>query len=153
MGAFLAWVGWVFVSYLWHSYQRAATMDGWIATSCRIESLEVDSSQPNQRGFPKHRLQVAYRYTYEGRDYTGDRIKRLPTEASDPRKLKRPIESYAAGTETVCYVDPADPASAVLKKDSKAPLYTIWFPCLFIVGGLGIALSALLPRRLVTRDP
>ena len=78
--------------------------------------------------------------------YTGSRLKRLPTEVSDPRKLKNHIENYAVGTETICYVDPDAPEMAVLKKDSKAALYTIWFPCLFIVGGAGMIFTALFRR-------
>ena len=36
---------------------------------------------------------------------------------------------------------------AVLKKDTKAALFSIWFPCLFIVGGAGMILSALFRRN------
>ena len=45
--------------------------------------------------------------------------------------MKEYIEDYAVGTETTCFVDPDAPERAVLKKDSKAALYTLWFPCLF----------------------
>jgi hypothetical protein len=43
----------------------------------------------------------------------------------------------------VCFVNPADPSFAILEKDSKAVIYTIWFPGLFVVGGLGMAVQAL----------
>lgn len=143
MGLVLVVVGSVFVDYLWSSHRRAAVMDGWVETPCRIESFEVDDTQVNQRGMPKYVLELAYRYQWNGHDYVGRRLKRLPTEVSDPRKLKTAIESYAPGTETVCYVDPDAPELVVLKKDSKAALYSIWFPCLFVVGGAGMVFSAL----------
>ena len=147
MGLILIAVAWALVTYLWDSYRRAARMDAWVEVPCRIETLGVEDTQQNQRGMPKYLLEVTYRYQWQGHDYVGNRIKRLPTEASDPRKLKSKIEAYAAGTETVCYVDPDAPELAVLKKDSKAALYTIWFPCLFIVGGAGMIVSALFGRR------
>ncbi|MFP6880316.1 MAG: hypothetical protein VCA34_05170, partial [Roseibacillus sp.] len=34
------------------------------------------------------------------------------------------------------------PSFAVLKRDSKAPGYSLWFPIIFVVGGLGIILGA-----------
>lgn len=147
MGTLLVIVGSVFVSYLWSSYERAALMNPWVETPCRITSLEVDDTQLNQRGMPKYILEAKYDYEWEGKVLTGDRIKRLPTEASDPRKLKKKIERYAVGNEVVCYVNPEDPSEAVLKKDTKGALYSIWFPCLFVVGGAGMILSALFRRR------
>jgi hypothetical protein len=44
---------------------------------------------------------------------------------------------------TTCRVDPANPDFAVLKPDSLAPGYSIWFPALFVIGGPGIAVRAL----------
>lgn len=147
MGSLLIVAGWIFVTYLWNAYLRAAQMDEWVEVPCRIETLRVDDTQQNQRGMPKYLLEVTYRYQWRGHDYLGNRIKRLPTEASDPRKLKSKIETYAAGIETVCYLDPDAPELVVLKKDSKAALYTLWFPCLFIVGGAGMIFSAHFRKR------
>lgn len=147
MGLILIGVAWALVTYLWNSYQRAAQMDAWVEVPCRIETLSVDDTQLNQRGMPKYLLEVTYRYQWNGHDYVGNRIKRLPTEASDPRKLKNKIEEYAVGNETLCYLDPDAPEFVVLKKDSKAALYTIWFPFLFIIGGAGMIFSALFRKR------
>lgn len=146
MGLALIGAGSLFVYYLWDSYARASKMDAWVETPTVITAMDVDDTELNQRGMPKYIMEVRYTYEFGGNEYTGDRIKRLPTEASDPRKLKKHIENYKPGTGTVCYVDPAAPESAVLKKDTKAALYAIWFPALFIVGGGGIILSALFRR-------
>lgn len=146
VGLLLIVVGSVFVDYLWSSYRRAAVMDAWVEVPCRIESIGVDDSGRNQRGLPKYTLELSYRYEYGGESRVGKRLKRLPTEASDLRKLKGKLEKYAAGSTVVCHVDPADPAAAVLEKDTKAALYTIWFPFLFILGGAGMILSAVFRR-------
>lgn len=140
-------VSWALVLYLWRSYMRAAEMDAWVEAPCRIESISIDDTQRNQRGMPKYLLNVTYRYQWNGQDYLGNRLKRLPTEASDPKKLKKMIERYPVGTETVCWLDPDLAENVVLKKDSKAALYTIWFPFVFIIGGAGMIVSALFRRQ------
>lgn len=147
LGLGIAIAGWVFAQYLWGSYERAAMMDSWIEVPCIIEATDIDDSQLNQRGVPKYILTVTYRYSHEGKERTSNRVKRLPTEGSDPRKVKTKERQYPVGTEAVCYVKPDDPDFAILKKDSKAGLYSIWFPCLFIVGGAGMILSALFRRN------
>ncbi|MDF1851411.1 MAG: DUF3592 domain-containing protein [Verrucomicrobiales bacterium] len=147
MGSLLILVGSIFVSYLWGTYQRASIMDSWVETPCEILSLEADDSQLNQRGMPKYILEVRYKFEFEGKSYIGDRIKRLPTEASDPRKLEDEIEKFSAGTKTVCFVNPENPSETVLKKDTKGGLYSIWFPCLFVIGGAGMIVSALFRKN------
>jgi len=114
---------------------------------CEIVMMDVDDKQLNQRGMPKYVFQIAYTYEFKEITHTGTRLKRLPTEVSDPRKLKNHIADYAVGTKTICHLDPDAPETVVLKKDSKAALYTIWFPCLFIVGGAGMIVSALFRKK------
>ena len=58
-------------------------------------------------------------------------------------ELKGKLDAYPVGKETVCYVDPEDKSIAVLRKDTKAALYSIWFPCLFVIGGLGMIATAI----------
>jgi len=84
MALVLIAVSWALVTYLWRSYLRAAEMDAWVEVPCRIESLAVDDTQRNQRGMPKYLLKVTSRYQWNGHDYLGDRIKRLP-----PRRATR----------------------------------------------------------------
>jgi hypothetical protein len=48
---------------------------------------------------------------------------------------------------TKCLVHPQNPALAVLKPDSLAPGYSIWFPGLFMIAGLGITINALTGPR------
>ncbi|MEX2581052.1 MAG: DUF3592 domain-containing protein [Verrucomicrobiales bacterium] len=143
LGLFLVLAGTLSARYLWNTYERASQMDDWVATPCEIVSADIDDSRLNQRGLVKYGLDVVYRYEFDGNTYTGDRVRRLPVESSDPKKAARKLEKYPAGSETVCYVDPDRPVAAVLEKDSKASLYSIWFPGLFIVGGIGMILSAL----------
>lgn len=139
--------GWILAQYLWNSYQRASQMDSWVEVPCHITSSEIDDSQLNQKGFPKYSLEVEYEYEYEGTDYKGNRIKRLPTESSDIRKVQKKQKAWPEESDSVCWVNPDEPKSAVLKKDTKAALYSIWFPCLFIIGGAGMVFTAIFRKK------
>lgn len=147
MGLTLMAVGWVFVLYLWNSYQRAAALDVWIPVSGEVLSAEVVKDGLNQRGLTKYLASVRYSYTYEGNRYEGDRLARLRVTASDPAKLAKRLKPYQVGEATLLYVNPASPDQSMLKKDTKAALYSIWFPCLFVIGGAGMVVSALIVRR------
>ena len=89
MGLALIGAGSLFVYYLRDSYQRASKMDSWVERPCRVVHMDVDDTEVNQRGMPKYIMQVEYEYEFVGETYLGIRIKRLPTEASDPRKPKQ----------------------------------------------------------------
>lgn len=143
MGLVLIVVPLMFVQYLWNSYQRATVMDDWAETPCRIVSSGLDDTEVNQKGFPKYILEVEYTYEFEGESYTGDRVRRLPVESGDLKKVGKKLEQYPANKSTTCWVDPENPGMAVLEKDTKGALYSIWFPFLFVIGGLGMIVSAL----------
>jgi Protein of unknown function (DUF3592) len=149
MGLTLMAVGGVFVLYLWNSYKRAAALDDWIPVTGEILRAEVVKDGLNQRGMTKYLASVRYEYTFEGTRYDGDRLARLPVTGSDPAKLAKRIKPYQVGEATLLYVNPAAPAESMLKKDTKAALYSIWFPCLFVIGGAGMVVSALLVRNRV----
>ena len=146
MGLFLAIVGGIFVQYLWNSYQRALVMDDWVETPCEIVFSEIDDGERNQKGFPKYVLRVEYHYDFGEKAFTGTKVRRLPTEGSDLKKIAKKLEQYPSGSTTVCFVDPEDPETAVLKKDTKGSLYSIWFPCVFVIGGLGMIVTAFLKQ-------
>lgn len=147
MGLLLVAMGAIFMSYLWNAYQRAKLMDSWVETPCRIVSATLDDSQQNQHYATKYRIDLRYEYEFEGKSYTGTQLKRLPSESADAKKLKKKMAPYPEGTTSTCFVNPDSPEMAVLKKDSKAALYSIWFPALFSVGGLGIIVSTLRPPK------
>lgn len=140
IGLSLMAMGALFVSYLWGSYKRATKMDSWVETPCIIEKSELAEAGLTQHYAPKFEPNVSYQYTFDGQEFTGDKIQRLKKGSPDKKKIERLVEKYPIG-EATCYVDPKDPKVAVLKKDTKAALYSIWFPSLFFLGGLGILLS------------
>ena len=71
--------------------------------------------------------------------------KKLTKRAIDQSKLaaEKKIKSYSKDETVDCWVNPQAPNIAILKHGTLAPLYTIWFPGLFVVAGLGIIFNGI----------
>jgi len=87
-------------------------------------------------------LPPGYRYEFGGSSHVGERIRRIPVRSAHRDKAERWVARYPSGRRVQIYVNPEKPSEAVLKRDSQAALYAIWFPALFVVGGAGMAVAA-----------
>jgi hypothetical protein len=146
MGLFLALAGMLFTWVLWTSWQRAEETRQWTPTPCRIISAQVLSERPTPRSNPAHKASVRYSYTFKGQSLTGTHIKRVDSSTQHEEVARKKLEEFPIGLETTCYVNPDLPAQAVLRHDTRAALYSIWFPLLFVLGGLGMAWNAVRNR-------
>lgn len=148
IGLSLAAMGALFFGLMWRSFDRARAMQSWPEVECQILSSEVEERRIAPNSPPEFRLNVSYGYMWEGKPRTGDHL----TLRGNPWTSKNDVVServaaFPEGTKTTCRVDPKNPDFSVLKPDSRAPGYSIWFPALFIVGGLGISLRAITAGR------
>lgn len=147
MGLFLALAGIVFTWVLWTAWQRAEETRGWTPLPCRIVSSRLHHERPTPHSNPAYKPEVRYSFSYEGKAMTGTQIKRVDSASQHEDVARKKLDPYPVGTKLICYVNPQKPAQTVLKHDTRAALYSIWFPILFIVGGLGMAWNALLRRE------
>ena len=141
-------------SFMWlmaRSYQRAADMRGWqrvdaVVLRAEIEERKIGSDVPKD-----YRVGLLYGYTYNEQNYTGDRITLRPNPwTKDRGRAEKALALLKEGETIDAYVKPDDPALAILKLDTKAPGYSIWFPGVFVLGGFGIIFGAI---RSVFRQP
>jgi hypothetical protein len=146
LGLIIAAAGAFFCWFLWKNYQVARLMDAWVETPCEILVSEIDDNGLNQHGATKYTLVLRFGYEWNGVTHQSARVRRHPVASSHRRKIERWTERFPSGTKSTCRVNPKNPAESQLIPDSKAALYSIWFPALFVVGGLGIAISGLLAR-------
>jgi hypothetical protein len=143
-------MGGLFVVLMWASYGAARDTYGWVATPCHIVRSEVEEFRPTPHSPPAYRFHVGFTYAAAGAvRVSGHRTppRRNPWTTNHRAKAEALATRYPPGSDAVCYVDPDDPAMAILERGSKGPLYAIWFPALFVAGGLGIAAGALRPAR------
>ncbi len=138
VGLGLAAMGGLFVWALWKGYERARVTQGWVERPCVVVNAEVESFLPTPHSPVGFRFLVEYEYEFEGERYVGTRYKRVDGPTSQKDRAEGRLEKFAPGKVVVCYVDPGEPSVAVLRRDSRGALYSIWFPGLFMVGGLGI---------------
>lgn len=144
MGVFLIVAGSFFAWRMWLSYEKAQITRGWTPVPCRIVSSRVVSERPTPNSEPAHRVELRYEYDFNGVVHRSTRIRQVeaaPTQHLDKAREKQ--QNYPPGSTQTCFVNPRSPADAVLEHATRAALYSIWFPLLFIAGGLGMLRGAL----------
>lgn len=149
LGLALALLGGVFVWLMGRSYLRAREMRTWPEVACVIISSEMKEWRHDENSRPQYRQELSFGYTWMGEARTGDHLTLRGSPSSSNRELvETRTAEFPVGMTTTCRVDPANPDFAVLKTDSLAPGYSIWFPALFVIGGLGITFRAAVGRRI-----
>lgn len=154
LGLVIAAIGAVFTVLMWKSYDRAVEQRAWPRVDAVVLSSEVEEWRHDDFSPMEYRLNVLYGYEWEGERKTGDRFGFRGNPKYNKRdKVEKLAESYPAGKTTKLSVNPKDPDFTILKPDSKAAGYSIWFPMLFVVGGLGIFIRALVKRPATPARP
>lgn len=142
-GLLIALIGAGFCYWLGRSYLRVKAVDAWPEVRCVILRSEVEEFLPVPNVAPRYRVKIDYYYEYNGRSWHSGRVRSRERATAVKLRAEEWQAKFPTGMETICFVNPADPSFAILEKDSKAVIYTIWFPGLFVIGGLGIAIQAL----------
>lgn len=136
-------IGILFVIFLYLAYDRARETRSWIPHPCIIEQSEVSWARHTPHSPIRYRPKIHYRYRIDDQSLTSKRIKRVDGSSSAKKAIEKTIANYPPGSTHTCFVDPKDPSFAILEHAPIAPIYTIWFPCLFILGGLGIIIGGI----------
>jgi uncharacterized protein DUF3592 len=107
----------------------------WRPTSCVILESRVGESTDSDG--TTYRVEVLYSYTVDGRSYQSQRYG-FDSWYSGGREPKQEIVAgLSPGTQTTCWVDPADPGRAVLSR-AFSPRYLVGLvPLLFFAVGAG----------------
>jgi hypothetical protein len=143
IGLMLALAGGVFTWLMWRSYARARVIDEWPKVDCvilesRMEERQVDPARPIEV-----RFDVLYAYEWGGAEYKSELYRLRGSSWSSRRAaVEILIDKYPAASAQVCHVNPEKPEQAVLVGESRAPGYSLWFPVIFLVGGLGVVVGA-----------
>ncbi|MFM2197880.1 MAG: hypothetical protein RLZZ505_1312 [Verrucomicrobiota bacterium] len=142
-GLVTAAIGALFTSLMWDSFQRASAMHAWPKAQAVILSSEIEERRHDEYSAREYRVNLLYGYEWQGKAMTGGLLNARGNPWSKERaRPEKELEKFPAGMKTSVYVNPSDPDFSVLKPDSKAAGYSIWFPLLFVAGGLGIAFKA-----------
>jgi hypothetical protein len=144
LGAFLVLIGSSFVYLMGRSYLRASEMRDWPEVPCVILSSSIEERKHDEISPTEYRQEILYGYEWRGQAFTGDHLTlRGSPWTSNRLTAEQRVAEFTVGQSTTCRVNPSTPSIAVLKPDSLAPGYSIWFPALFVVGGIGILVRAI----------
>ena len=115
----------------------------WVQTPCvitvsRWETSPGSSSKPGSR--PYYSLSIAYEYQFKNRPYrsaTYSFFSLGSNEATSPVAARLPV-----GTTTVCWVNPSNPAEAVLNRDMQLPALFVLISLGLLAAGLAVSFNA-----------
>ena len=142
LGLVIAAMGSFFCLALMKGFNHARETHSWVETPCQIVNSQVIEHRPTPNSPMSYIPKIEFTYSYEGTDYSGDKIKRVDGPTNHREKADDTVATWPKG-KSVCFVNPKDPATAILKQSTRAPGYSMWFPGLFIVGGLGIVVGTI----------
>lgn len=143
IGLAVALVGAVFVYLLWNSYKKASATREWTETPCLVIMSKVGERSAEHIS-REYNWSVEYLYEFGGESFSGKRHTLRGSKWSSRKDgVEALIKQYPVDEQAVCFVNPDEPSEAILEHDSKAAGYSIWFPMLFVIGGLGIMVSSL----------
>ena len=149
IGLSLAIIGGLFVFLMARSFMRAKEMRNWPKVPCVILASELEERRHDPNSPIEYRHRVSFGYEWQGQGLLGEKTTLRGNPWTNKRNLAdERLAEFSVGMNTECFVHPQNPELAVLKPDSLAPGYSIWFPALFMIAGLGITINALAgPRR------
>lgn len=146
LGLSLVLIGGVFVWLMGRSYLRAREMRSWPEVHCVILVSEIETRRHDPQSPLEYRHDVTFGYEWQDQARTSDRISLRGGSWSSKREIAEGrMAEYPVGASRTCRVHPKDPDFAVLKPDSLAPGYSIWFPGLFVLGGAVMVIRAFVP--------
>lgn len=136
-GLFLLLGGAFEYSFFLKPLARIVSARDWPSTTCEIISSSVHESRGDDGS--TYRVNVTYRYDVDGRAYVGDRYKFITASSSGYGGKAAIVAALRPGTRTGCYVNPGNPADAVIERGFTADMWFALIPMVFvIVGAVGL---------------
>lgn len=148
IGISLAIIGGLFVFLMARSFMRAKEMRNWPKVPCVILASELDERRHDLNSPIEYRHRVGFGYEWQGQRLLGEKTTLRGNPWTNKRQVaEERVAEFSTGMNTECFVDPKNPQLAILRPDSLAPGYSIWFPGLFMIAGIGITFNALISAR------
>jgi hypothetical protein len=106
----------------------------WPVVACTVISSRVESHSGNKG--TTYNVNIFYRYIVNDREYRANRYGFLGGSSSGYAHKAAIVARYPAGSTAQCYVNPADPAEAVLERGFTPGMWLGLLPLVFVLFGL-----------------
>jgi hypothetical protein len=147
IGLSLCLVSGIFLWLMTRSYMRSQAMTQWPKHSALILDSGVRRIDWAEGMPPSYEPHILYRYRVAETDHESERLGlRGSPRFKNQQQAAYLAKDFIVGQMVTCWVSPADPTLSLLKLDSRAAGYSLWFPGLFFLGGVGMIYGAWKPR-------
>jgi hypothetical protein len=134
-------VGWLFIviglvifaAVFLRPAVRLVRASSWNETPCRVVSSAVRSHTSDDG--TTYSVDILYEYEFSGHTLRSNRYGFLGGSSSGYDGKRAIVDRYPPGTEATCWVDPDDPAMAVLDRSFQLIYLVGLFPLVFVVIG------------------
>jgi hypothetical protein len=108
----------------------------WTVTPCTIVSSRVQSHRGDDG--TTYRVDILYRYEFAGREHRSNRYQFVGGSSSGYQGKARIVGRHPVGAQRTCYVNPRNPAEAVLERGLTPEMWFGAIPVVFmLVGAVG----------------
>lgn len=116
----------------------------WPSQPCTIISSNVRSHRSD--GNTTYSVDILYSYRVDGKEYRANRYAFMGGSSSGYSSKASVVAKYRPGRRWICYVNPNDPADAVLERGLTSNLWFGLIPMIFFAVGLGGVIHAVRRR-------
>jgi hypothetical protein len=120
---------------------RVLDAQTWPEVTCTVAESHVEESSDSDG--TTYKAVVTFSYVYEGRGYTSSRYDFTDFYSSGYEGKAEVVARYPAGSRAVAYVNPSNPAEAVLRRSFSARYLIGLFGLMFFLPGLFVVIWAL----------
>ena len=126
--------GLFFAYYLGSDLLQTAATYRWDSSSCEvIENRIMETNDSDSRFEPL----IRYQYNVGGQRLVSAKVSTKPWRHSDSGAATRFADGYRIGTRVPCFVNPSNPADAILVRKSLGEGFLLIVPAIFMLVGFG----------------
>jgi hypothetical protein len=111
---------------------------GWAEVPCVVERSQIIRHESSDsKGGPTYSVDILYRYEFQDRSWRSSRYCFLGGSSGGYSGKQAIVAAYPPGHKATCWVNPADPSSAVLNRGLTIGMLAGLVPILFMAIGAG----------------
>ncbi|MCD6392043.1 MAG: DUF3592 domain-containing protein [Planctomycetes bacterium] len=123
----------------------------WVETPCRILSAQVKSHSDSDG--TTYSIDISYQYEFKGKTFICDRYNFMGGSSSGRSGKRAVVDKYRKAKNPVCFVNPDNPAQAVLVRGFQPMMLFGLIPLVFVAVGLGgiVGITRKSKRRIISK--